>query len=350
MANEIDYRHTATGDTLYMVRKAGGEVWDGSDLVTMVVADWADYAIALTETPASSYRYLGSMTGLPRGTYDVEIYQQAGATAAITDTLLATGSVLWTGYAAVSSASVVATNSSYLTLVNKVLKRITQPEITSIATATGQAKIISELINEAQNELWTEANNWYSLYSTRDIATVAGTSTYALASDWGRTIDLVDVTNDRPLTEDNLRAFNFADPNEDFTGTPLSFAIQGSNYIIYPIPSGVVTIRDRYWKIPSTLTADSDVSDLPLFCENFIIHWSLMSVLQYLQKYEAADKVALKIYGNPAMKDPGILQKAKLSNEKIINKMFRMGGNSRANNGYNGIDTPRFPSSYGRMS
>ena len=71
-----------------------------------------------------------------------------------------------------------------------------------------------------------------------------------------------------------------------------------------------------------------------------------MSVLMYLQKYEASDRVGLKIYGSPSIKDKGILQKCKSSNEKIIDQMFRFGGNQT----YAGIEAPKFSSHYGRNS
>jgi hypothetical protein len=328
-----------------MIVKKGGQVC--SALVTMAVADWSTYAVNLPETPSSSYRYLGSLTGIPAGDLTVEIYLQAGASPAITDSVLASGATVWDGSTVTSTTPTNTGKSAYLTLVNKVLKRITQPELGSnVSTATGQARIIAELINEAQNELWAETTNWHTLYTTRTFPTVASTATYALADDWGRTIDLLDTTNNIILYEDNMRAFDEQDPNSSYTGQPTSFAIQGSNYLLFPIPASVLTIRERYWKVPAALSADTDVSSLPLFCENYLIHWAWMSVLRYLQKYEAADRVAQVIYGNPAMKDPGILQKAKSANDKIINTMFTMGSPSVSN----GIAPPRLGSHYGRMS
>lgn len=349
MSNEINYKYISTGQTIYFTLElySSGAIWNGLSLVTMVVADWGNYAMPLTETPAGGYRYIASMPSISAGSYIARIYLQSGASPAITDTELALGEINWNGITTVTTPVASVGKSSYLNMINAILKRITQPEIASVAGATGQARIISELINEAQNELWTETSNWHTLYATRAFSTVASTATYALTTDWGRTIDLMDLTNGIILTEDMMRSFDERDPNSDYTGNPTCFAIQGSNYVLYPIPSGVVSMRERYWKIPSRLSADTDISDLPLYCENFLIHWAWMSILQYLQKYEAADRVAMKIYGNPAMKDPGILQKCKSANEKIINQMFRMGGNSSPANGYNGISAPRFPSNYG---
>jgi hypothetical protein len=64
---------------------------------------------------------------------------------------------------------------TYLQLTNRVLKRLTQPVITDVTAATGQALIITELINEAQNFLFTDTD-WYSLYKTRKFSTVTYTA------------------------------------------------------------------------------------------------------------------------------------------------------------------------------
>lgn len=305
---------------------------------------------------------------------------------------------------------------TYLQLVNRVLTRITQTELSSgVSTATGQAKIIANLLNEAQNDLWTEANNWHTLYKMRTFNTltytastiafvdsgpdtitdsanglasfqagqtivvsgstsndgvyvvdtaVAGTITlqasdsltaeiagdsvtiyaasYPVASDWGRTHSLVDYTNDRPIRENYFKDFVIGDPNMTKTGTPCEFNVVDGFYFFDYIPDSTYKIIDRYWSVPTAMSSDTDTSSLPEFCDNFLIHWAWMSVLMYLQKFEASDRIAMKIYGNPAMKDKGILQKCKSSNEKIIDQMFRFGGS-----GSSGIAAPRFPSNYG---
>lgn len=311
---------------------------------------------------------------------------------------------------------------SYLQLTNHVLKRISQAEIADVTAATGQAKIITELINEAQNELWAETN-WYSLYKTRMFTTIsyasagviafveggasadtitdantgfvtaglsagmmvlvsgstsndgvymidtvaAGTLTlatsedltnetatagavtitvitYPIASDWGRTIALIDITNDTILIEDNGRAFDEDDPNLDTTGNPLYFTVEGAFYRLYPVPAGAYKIRDRYWQLPDALSANANTSDLPIECENLIIAIAQMNILDYLQKYEAADRLRIKIYGQIPGDQRSMLNRAKLANQRIINKMYIMGGSTYIN----GIAPPRFPSKYGR--
>lgn len=101
MANELGIRYVATGVTLYAIARQNNnltQVWNQADnaIQTFVVADWAEYAISLTETPSGSYFYTASFPAdAPAGTYSVEFYQRSGGTAAITDLLRGTDRVDW---------------------------------------------------------------------------------------------------------------------------------------------------------------------------------------------------------------------------------------------------------------
>ena len=309
-----------------------------------------------------------------------------------------------------------AGKSSYLELVNKILPRISQAELTSgVSLATGQAKIIASLINEAQNELWTETTNWHSLYKMRVFNTVSYSAstisfthvgpdyitdsangfgsfqagqtimvsgstsndgvyivqtvtagrltlqsedtlttetfgdavtiyavTYPLAADWGRTAYLTDTANNKNIVEEFNRMFDEVDPQMSSIASPSYFSIQGDYYRFDSIPGNGIKILERYWAVPQPLSGDSDVSELPLFCENFIIHWAWMSILDYLNKFEQSDRIRMKIYGNPSVKDPGILQKCKSANSKILDKMFQF----QSIPDYRGLQPPKFPAHY----
>ena len=307
---------------------------------------------------------------------------------------------------------------TYLQLTNRVLQRITQPEVSTVIGITGQGKLIAEFINQAQNELWTETTNWYTLFKQRNFKTVlytaatiafnnaapatitdsangfgnfqsgmtilvngttgavndgtyvvttaaVGTLTlqtadsltaqiagpnvtiyalsYAVASDFGRAYHLVDYTNNRILTEDVLRAFSEDDPLMTATNNPTHYCMQGNFYRMYFIPSGVFTMIDRYWSVPTTLVNDADLYSLPLFCENFIIEWSYMKILEYMNKYDTADRVRASLYGNPTKPSiKGILEKCLMANKKVMDTMIRFGPHY----GASPVSAPRFPSHY----
>lgn len=92
----IDYLHDQTGlATLYAVLShPDGKRWNTSTGAweTLTVANWSAYAIAMTETPASSYRYLADMPeACTSDTVHVAIYERTGSSAAPSDTIHATG-------------------------------------------------------------------------------------------------------------------------------------------------------------------------------------------------------------------------------------------------------------------
>ena len=106
MASELSWRHTATGKTMYAtIRSAARTYWhtDGTPgLETLTVAHWANYAIALTETPGSSYFYTGSWPAAltTAGFYWLDVYEEpAGAGAAISDSIVGLMLGYWNGTA-----------------------------------------------------------------------------------------------------------------------------------------------------------------------------------------------------------------------------------------------------------
>jgi hypothetical protein len=99
MSHEISWRHTDTGVTLYVtIRSTARTYWNGADLEALTVANWGDYDVALSETPASSYFYVGTFpAGAAVGFYWLDVFVQAGASPAISDTLTGTMAGYWDG-------------------------------------------------------------------------------------------------------------------------------------------------------------------------------------------------------------------------------------------------------------
>lgn len=230
---------------------------------------------------------------------------------------------------------------TYLQMINKIMRLITQADITDVTTATGQALIISDLINQAQNDLFNQ-DDWYSLYTTTTWATVASTAEYAaFGSTDGRTIDLIDTTNDLILTEDTMRSIDSADPDSTTTGNPLYFTLANASYKLYPIPNGVYTIRERYWKSPTPLSANSSQSILPIEVENCILAYAERGINEYLNNYDKADRASVRY--NKYLED------AKRVNKKKIDRLLKSGRGTGRVEGLNTISPPRMGSHYPRI-
>lgn len=96
----LEHVHDITGATnLYAVlANATGQRWrvgSTNAFESFTVANWGQYKIALTESPASSYRYTAAIpAGISRGTtLTVYVYEQVGANPLVSDTLLDVGTM-----------------------------------------------------------------------------------------------------------------------------------------------------------------------------------------------------------------------------------------------------------------
>lgn len=100
MANELSWRHSSTGKTVYVtIRSAVRTMWNGSALEALTVANWGNYDIALAETPSASYFHVGDWPAALStvGWYWIDIYEQAGGSPAISDSLIGTLYGYWNG-------------------------------------------------------------------------------------------------------------------------------------------------------------------------------------------------------------------------------------------------------------
>ena len=114
MSSELQFIGTATGNTIYAVIIAANSTRANNTSETMealTVANWTEYAVSLTETPASSYFYAGSfpLWITTAGDYFWIPYKQLGGSPAITDDILVgkPGIIVWNGTAEVQVGTTI---------------------------------------------------------------------------------------------------------------------------------------------------------------------------------------------------------------------------------------------------
>jgi uncharacterized phiE125 gp8 family phage protein len=109
MSNELQVIGIADTNVYAVIRNAAAQVYQTTTqtFVTFVDANYANYDVALTEQGTSSGYYVGDFpTSITTaGTYYVVAYQRAGASPAISDTVLGTGEIVWDGSAEVATPS-----------------------------------------------------------------------------------------------------------------------------------------------------------------------------------------------------------------------------------------------------
>lgn len=155
--------------------------------------------------------------------------------------------------------------STYLDLVNDVLKRLREPTVTSVGD-TDYSRMIGVLINDSKREV-EDAYDWNALSDTLTAVTAADVFNYVLVGSRTR-FRVIDVYNDTkdwemryaPTTWMN-RQFVITDVQKNapeyynFNGVDSNGDTQVD---IYPIPDGVYNLRFNLIIPQADLSADND--------------------------------------------------------------------------------------------
>lgn len=163
---------------------------------------------------------------------------------------------------------------TYLELVNKVLLRLREPEVTTVqgsGTSNQYARLIGEFINEAKSQV-EAAWDWSALRTTLTLTTVANTFNYEL-NGTGNNFKVLDVLNDTSNFVMQYKSGTWF--NEQFllttpeTGEPAFYNFNGvssdgdTQVDIYPIPDGVYSLRFNVTLRNLALSADDDEVVIP---------------------------------------------------------------------------------------
>lgn len=250
-----------TGSTVYArIMSPAGLWWNGTTFEAYAAGNYATYDVALTEQGASGLFVGDFPTGITTaGTYEYFCYIQAGGTPAQGDALTNSGSVDWTGSAAVSaSASSMTASDFYAYVLRKGFKR------------TDKSTEVYEAITDAVQELrarfmFDEAGT--DATTTDTIATL-GDYKLSLESDFGMilTVTLQDGEDATPLvklTKDEFNAiYPYAANDTTFRGYPQHYCIYAGQIYLGPTPDSVsYTYRLAYSKRAGTV--DSTTAAVP---------------------------------------------------------------------------------------
>ena len=151
--------------------------------------------------------------------------------------------------------------STALQLVNKVLRRLREDEVTTFTSS--YTNLILDLINETKREV-EDSWNWTSLRTTKTITTVAGTRQYVLTGAGSRfsVLDAWDTTSQGRLALANVQYVNDSIEYQEEQGCPYAYRIYGQDtngdpYVdITPTPDGVYTIT-FYLHVPQVDLVDT---------------------------------------------------------------------------------------------
>lgn len=159
---------------------------------------------------------------------------------------------------------------TYLELVNAVLRRLREDEVTTVAESD-YSILIGDFVNDAKRQV-EDSWDWTALRHTYNITTSAGTSTYALSNFGVRSKILYahHETDNRRIYQESLqRIRELALGTDNAQGTVQYFAVEGvdangdARIRFYQTPNAVANIYVYTVKRPDNLTSDTDSIVVP---------------------------------------------------------------------------------------
>ena len=159
---------------------------------------------------------------------------------------------------------------TYLQIVNSVLRRLREDEVTSVSN-NDYSLLIGDFVNEAKREV-EDSWDWGQLRGTVQITTTSGTRRYAM-SGLAYTYKVLEVYNDTDnsfVKKAPYRKMNelMTGDSANETGAPTYWAINGSNanvpYVdLWPTPDGVYSININVVAPQNDLNDNDDVLQVP---------------------------------------------------------------------------------------
>jgi len=160
--------------------------------------------------------------------------------------------------------------STYLELVNDVLIRLRETEVSSVQS-TSYSKLIGKFINDSKRRV-EDSFDWNALGSTVSITCIPGTYNYVLTGTSGRfkIIDVINDTNNYVLQNTPISWLDkqFLISNTQ-TGSPSYYGFNGvdsngdTKVDIFPIPNSGDIIRFNMTLPQGELSSDTDVLLIP---------------------------------------------------------------------------------------
>ena len=159
---------------------------------------------------------------------------------------------------------------TYLQLVNSVLRRLREDEVSSVSQ-TSYSRLIGEFVNDAKRSV-EDSYDWTALRTTLTVSTIDSVFNYTLIGSQNK-MKILDVVNDTSnffMQYKSSHWMNNAFLIDDVPkGTPQFYSFNGVNangdngVDLYPKPDKVYQVRFNVVLRTHDFTADSDILAIP---------------------------------------------------------------------------------------
>lgn len=159
---------------------------------------------------------------------------------------------------------------NYLQLVNSVLRRLRETEVSAVSD-NAYSKLIGDYVNDAKRVV-EDSYNWNALYDTLSATTSADVFNYVLVGS-GQRFRVIDILNDTSNWFLQERSTTWFDQQFLLTnvqkGSPMYYNFNGvdnngdTQVDLFPIPNGVYDIRFNIVRPQTELVNSTDILKVP---------------------------------------------------------------------------------------
>ena len=161
---------------------------------------------------------------------------------------------------------------TYLELVNDILVRLREPEVTTVQENT-LSKLIGKLVNDSKRQV-EDSYNWNALTATLTAVTEANTFNYGLTG-IGQRFKVIDVHNYtakwpmRPASTSAMNTMFLESGATPATGSPQYYnfnglTAQGDTQVdVFPVPTSAETLFFNLYVPQDNLSSDTDALYVP---------------------------------------------------------------------------------------
>jgi len=159
---------------------------------------------------------------------------------------------------------------TYLQLVNSVLRRLREDEVSSVSQ-TSYSRLVGEFVNDAKRSV-EDSYDWTALRTTLTVSTIDSVFNYTLIGSQNK-MKILDVINDTSNFFMQYKPSRWMDRafliNDVPVGTPQFYSFNGVNangdngVDLYPKPDKVYQVRFNVVLRTHDFTADSDILAIP---------------------------------------------------------------------------------------
>ena len=158
---------------------------------------------------------------------------------------------------------------TYLELVNDILVRMREPEVSTVQENT-LSKLVGKLVNDAKRQV-EDAYTWSALNNTVNLTTLADTYNYVLIGSGTRfkVIEATDITNKASIEALSTKAMSQYLLNDLKTDNPRYYNFKGidasgdTKVNLFPVPTAGLTLSFNLYIPQSDFTSDVDSLYVP---------------------------------------------------------------------------------------